>query len=107
MASLPESLESDAVFPSDTMFPPLHEEVVNTITHGIGWLVVLAAKPILTTFPWHVLAWIGGGGFFYTAGVYFVAADRRFYHSIWHLFVLAGSACHFLAVMHYLEFRAV
>ena len=68
---------------------------------------MVAAKPILTTFPWEVLAWIGAGGFFYTAGVYFVAAERRFFHSIWHLFVLAGSACHFLAVMHYLEFRAV
>jgi hemolysin III len=74
---------------------------------ALGWLVLVAAKPICETFPWHVLAWIGAGGVFYTAGVYFVAADRRFYHSIWHLFVLAGSACHFLAVMHYLEFRAV
>jgi hemolysin III len=74
---------------------------------ALGWLVVIAAKPVLETFPTHVIAWIAGGGFFYTAGVYFVAADRRFYHSIWHLFVLAGSACHYVAVMHYLEFRAV
>jgi hemolysin III len=74
---------------------------------ALGWLVLIAAKPICETFPWPVLAWIGGGGLFYTAGVYFVAADKRFYHSIWHLFVIAGSACHFLAVMHYLEFRAV
>ena len=55
-------------------------------THRVGWLAAIVA-----------------GG----AGVYFVAADRRFYHSIWHLFVLAGSACHFLAVLQYLEFRAV
>src|SRR6185436_2930540 len=39
---------------------------------AMGWLVLIAVKPILDTFPWDVLAWIGGGGLFYTAGVYFV-----------------------------------
>jgi hemolysin III len=73
---------------------------------ALGWLVLVAAKPIFDVFPWDVIAWIGGGGFFYTVGVYFVATERRFYHSIWHFFVLAGSACHYLAVLRYLEFRA-
>jgi len=74
---------------------------------ALGWLVLVAAKPIFETFPWHVIGWIGAGGFFYTAGVYFVASDRRFFHSVWHLFVLAGSACHYWAVAQYLAFRAV
>lgn len=66
----------------------------------MGWLIVLAIKPL-----WHVLdpwglAWLGLGGLSYTAGVVFYLWHRlRFAHSIWHLFVLGGSACHFFAVL--------
>jgi hemolysin III len=74
---------------------------------AIGWLGVVAAKPIYDTFPLHVLGWILAGGLSYTLGVYFVVFSRPYYHSIWHLFVLAGSACHFLAVVDFLLHRAV
>jgi hemolysin III len=48
------------------------------------------------------LGWLIAGGLFYTAGVPFYVRDRlRFRHTIWHLFVLAGSACHYVAVLLY------
>jgi hemolysin III len=74
---------------------------------AIGWLAVVAAKPIYDTLPMGVIGWILLGGLAYTLGVYFVVLSRPFYHSIWHLFVLAGSACHFLGVVDYLRFRAM
>jgi len=51
---------------------------------------------------WVGLGWLAGGGIAYTAGVYFFITDsRRFRHFVWHLFVLAGSICHFFAVLWY------
>ncbi|MFO0948967.1 MAG: hemolysin III family protein [Planctomycetota bacterium] len=68
----------------------------------LGWLAVFFAKPILESFPLEVLAWIAAGGIFYTAGVYFYAREHiRFSHAIWHVFVMAGSLCHYLAVLFY------
>ncbi len=65
----------------------------------MGWLVVVAVKPLLAAVPWPGLAWLVAGGLLYTGGVAFYAAKRvRFAHTIWHLFVLAGSACHFVAI---------
>ncbi len=65
----------------------------------LGWLVVVAAKPLLATVPWPGLAWLAAGGLLYTGGVAFYAAKRvRYAHAVWHLFVLAGSACHFVAI---------
>lgn len=66
----------------------------------MGWLVVFAIKPLWTAMdPWG-LAWLGLGGLSYTAGVVFYAWHRLpFAHSIWHLFVLGGSICHFFAVL--------
>lgn len=66
---------------------------------GMGWLVVVAAQPLLQRVPAWGLFWLAAGGIAYTVGVGFYAAGRlRYGHFIWHLFVLAGSLCHFVAV---------
>lgn len=66
---------------------------------GMGWLAVVAAKPLFTGLaPWGVF-WLVAGGLAYTFGVYFYRRDHvRYAHFIWHLFVLAGTTCHFIAV---------
>src|SRR3954463_6654052 len=68
----------------------------------LGWLCVVAVKPILTLVPLGALAWIAAGGLTYTTGVFFFAAKRiPPHHAIWHLFVLGGSICHYVAVVLY------
>src|SRR5215218_8751517 len=68
----------------------------------LGWLCVIAVKPILETVPLGALAWIAAGGLAYTTGVFFFAAKRiPHHHAIWHLFVLGGSVCHYVAVLLY------
>jgi hemolysin III len=67
---------------------------------AMGWLVVVAAKPLIAAVPWPGLAWLAAGGLFYTGGIAFYAAKRvRYAHAVWHLFVLAGSVCHFVAIL--------
>lgn len=69
----------------------------------MGWLVVVAIKPLLAHVPTAGLAWLVAGGLAYTGGVVFFAADSRwrYGHFIWHLFVMAGTTCHFVAVYGY------
>lgn len=68
----------------------------------MGWLAVIAVKPIFEVVPTGALLWIAAGGLAYTAGVFFFACNRVPHnHAIWHLFVLGGSVCHYLAVMLY------
>jgi hemolysin III len=68
----------------------------------MGWLVIVALKPLLVNVPASGLFWLTAGGVAYTAGVVFYAANRiRYAHFVWHLFVLAGTACHFVAVLRY------
>lgn len=65
----------------------------------MGWLAVFFFNDLREKLPLETLFWIGVGGFSYTVGVYFyVKSNKLFYHSIWHLFVLGGTAAHFLAV---------
>ncbi|MEK7667334.1 MAG: hemolysin III family protein [Gemmatimonadota bacterium] len=69
---------------------------------GMGWLVVVAVKPLLTHLPPAGLAWLVGGGLAYTGGTAFYGWRRlRYQHTLWHLFVLTGSVCHFVAVLRY------
>jgi hemolysin III len=67
---------------------------------AMGWLVVLAVEPLLDRVPPAGLAWLLAGGLFYTAGVVFFATDHRlrYGHFVWHLFVLAGTLCHCVAI---------
>ena len=69
----------------------------------MGWLVVVAVDPLFAKVPAAGLLWLLAGGLFYTAGVAFYATDSRlhFGHLIWHLFVMAGTACHYFAVLWY------
>jgi hemolysin III len=66
----------------------------------LGWLPVIPAWVYLDIVPWGALTWILVGGLCYTAGTVFLVLDHRrlHFHAIWHLFVLAGSVCHFYAV---------
>lgn len=70
---------------------------------AMGWLVVVAAVPLVHHVPGAGLGWLLAGGLFYTGGVVFYVLDSRmrFAHAVWHLFVLAGSAAHFWAVINY------
>ncbi len=68
----------------------------------MGWLIVIAIRPLVLAMPLPGILWLVAGGIAYTAGVWFYASRRIPYgHFLWHLFVLAGSACHFLAVLRY------
>jgi hemolysin III len=68
----------------------------------MGWVAVVAAKPLAASIPGAGLWWIAAGGLLYTGGVVFYQRDyRMWHHTVWHLFVLAGSSCHFVAVWRY------
>jgi hemolysin III len=69
----------------------------------MGWLIVIAVHPLTARVPASGLLWLVSGGLAYTVGVAFFAADSRlrYAHFIWHLFVMAGSACHYCAVLWY------
>ena len=68
---------------------------------AMGWLCAIATKPLIQQVGAAGLWWLLAGGLFYTGGVVFYATDSRvrYGHAVWHLFVLAGSTCHFFAVL--------
>ena len=69
---------------------------------AMGWLAVLAVKPLWLNMPAWGLIWLLAGGVMYSAGVLFFMADKiRYTHFVWHLFVLAGTTCHVIAVLGY------
>ena len=70
---------------------------------AMGWLVVLAIRPLREALPADGIGWLVAGGLAYTLGVVFFALDSRvrFAHLVWHLFVMAGSVCHVVAVYRY------
>ena len=69
---------------------------------AMGWLGVVAVQPMMAQVPAAGLLWLLAGGLLYTGGVAFYAWEhRRHSHTIWHLCVLGGSVCHFLAVLWY------
>lgn len=68
----------------------------------MGWIGIVAAKPLYAALPGEALGWLLAGGLAYTGGTVFYAWKRLpFNHAIWHLFVLAGSACHFVCMFVY------
>ncbi len=75
-------------------------KVLSTLVYvAMGWLVVVATGPLRAELPGTTLAWLVGGGLAYTAGTLFYLSRRPYAHAVWHLFVLAGSVCHFAAVL--------
>jgi hemolysin III len=77
--------------------------IVSTVVYvAMGWLVLIAVKPLLASVPLAGIAWLLAGGLFYTVGVLFFALKRLPYnHAIWHVFVMGGSICHYFAVVFY------
>ncbi len=70
---------------------------------AMSWLIVIAGRELWLTVPHEALVFLGAGGLFYMGGVAFFCWKRMpFSHMIWHLFVLAGSACHYFAILLYL-----
>ena len=71
----------------------------------MGWLIILAIKPMSQALPSAGMAWLVAGGLAYTLGVVFFIADSRwrFAHFIWHIFVALGSVCHFIAILCYVR----
>lgn len=69
----------------------------------MGWLVLIAAVPLIKNLPFFGIALLVAGGLAYTGGVIFFMLDSKFKyaHIVWHSFVVAGSSCHFFAVFNY------
>jgi hemolysin III len=68
----------------------------------LGWVVIVAIRPLWALMPAAGWLWLIAGGLAYTGGVAFFAAERvRYAHFVWHLFVLAGTICHYVAVLWY------
>jgi len=69
---------------------------------ALGWLIVVDLEGLLSMVPIKGVLWLFAGGLCYTAGIIFYAIDRIPYnHAIWHLFVVAGSLCHYLSILWY------
>jgi hemolysin III len=69
----------------------------------MGWAVLVALVPLWTALGTAGFVWVAAGGLFYTVGIVFYALDDRLRHAhgVWHQFVLAGSVCHYVAILRY------
>ena len=77
--------------------------IVSTLIYVcMGWVIVLAFKPLVESLVGAGLFWLLLGGVLYTGGtVFYVWRRVRYHHALWHLFVIAGTACHFICVLFY------
>jgi len=79
-----------------------YPKLTTSLYLAMGWLILVAVKPLWLRMPPEGLFWLLAGGIAYTVGVVFYASRRlRYGHFIWHLFVIAGTACHFNAVLRF------
>lgn len=79
-------------------------DLLSTLAYVLmGWLSVVIIKPLLAVISWWGVSGLGLGGILYTVGAVFYVWDHKFpfAHAIWHLFVLAGSLCHFLTIFYF------
>ncbi|MGG5287715.1 PAQR family membrane homeostasis protein TrhA [Pseudomonas shirazensis] len=86
--------------------PRSEARILSIIIYAVmGWIVLVAVKPLLQTLGTAGFAWLAAGGACYTIGIIFFAYDSRFrhWHGIWHLFVIAGSLLHFIAISFYVR----
>ncbi|MEN0106264.1 MAG: hemolysin III family protein [Pseudomonas sp.] len=82
--------------------PRSEARVLSLIIYAVmGWIVLIAVKPLIAALGMSGFKWLAGGGVLYTVGIIFFANDSRFrhWHGIWHLFVMAGSLLHFVAIL--------
>ncbi|MET3134442.1 hemolysin III [Oxalobacteraceae bacterium GrIS 1.11] len=70
---------------------------------AMGWLAVIVVNPLIAALTWNGFMWLAAGGLLYTVGIVFYATDHKLKHGhgVWHLFVLGGSICHYVAVLLY------
>ena len=81
--------------------PRSEARVLSVVIYAVmGWIVLVAIPPLLDRLGTAGVLWLAGGGAAYTLGIVFYAFDKRFrhWHGIWHLFVIAGSLLHFIAI---------
>lgn len=65
----------------------------------MGWMIVFVIKPLIHSIPLSIFCWILAGGISYTVGVYFYVKHRKkYFHTVWHFFVLLGTIFHFIAI---------
>ena len=84
-------------------FTAFFDKIAVAIYLVLGWNIMIAFKPMMERFPDGLFLWILLGGLSYTVGLIFYALrDMKFHHTIWHLFVLGGSICHFFGMFFYL-----
>ena len=77
-----------------------HPKLALALYLGMGWLALFVLRPVVLALPLVTLVWLFAGGIAYTTGVLFFVNKRlRYAHLVWHLFVLAGTGCHFAAVL--------
>ncbi len=84
--------------------PRSEARVLSLIIYAVmGWIVLIAVKPLIAALGLTGFKWLAAGGVLYTVGIIFFAFDSRFrhWHGIWHLFVIAGSLLHFVAILFY------
>jgi hemolysin III len=84
--------------------PRSEARVMSIVIYAVmGWIVLVAVKPLMAALGTTGFAWLAAGGVLYTVGIIFFAFDNRFrhWHGIWHLFVIAGSLLHFVAIFFY------
>lgn len=69
----------------------------------MGWIALVGVMPLIEALSWIGFAWVAAGGVIYTVGIIFYVFDKKFthWHGIWHLFVVAGSAVHYFAILLY------
>lgn len=85
-------------------WPKNEARVLSVVIYVLmGWAVLVALVPLWTALGIAGFVWVAAGGLFYTVGIVFYALDDRLRHShgVWHLFVLAGSVCHYVAILRY------
>lgn len=86
------------------IFLPGRYKILSVVLYLLmGWLVVVAFVPLRAALPLDGIRWIIAGGLIYTAGVAFFALSKHVLHThgMWHLCVMAGSACHYVVVFRY------
>jgi hemolysin III len=84
--------------------PRSEARVLSLVIYAVmGWIVLVAINPLIENLGMPGFIWLAAGGVFYTVGIIFYAFDERFrhWHGIWHLFVIAGSLAHFIAILFY------
>ena len=86
----------------NTLYIHSFPAISNMLYLGIGWLSLIAIVPLRDSLPLGGLVWLLLGGVAYTIGIIFLSWRRiPFNHAVWHVFVLAGSICHYFAVLFY------